>query len=86
MVIIMKMKTVILILVWSGDRRDHTSPITAKTRIPVFKLQEQQQKLYFDTTGAHFIVNVMVPGYPLRPGTCIKKTVYYFDALRNIIV
>jgi hypothetical protein len=45
----------------TGDRRDHTSPITAMMRVPVFKLQEQQQKLYFGTNGTHFIVNPMIP-------------------------
>jgi hypothetical protein len=66
-VIIVKMRTLIMILVWADDTRNHTSPITAMMMVPVFKLQEKQQKLYFGTSGTYFIVNTMVAGYPLRP-------------------
>jgi hypothetical protein len=68
-VINVKMKTVIMILVWAYDTRNHTSPIIAMMMVPVFKLQEKQQKLYFGTSGTCFIVNTMVAGYTLRPGS-----------------
>jgi hypothetical protein len=58
-VITVKMKMAILVLVRATDRRKLTSPITAMITIPVFRLQEKQQKLYFGTSGTYLIVKTM---------------------------